>query len=142
MPNDYVQRWHMAKMVVNYAVNVLKRELPKKLPKTCKWKDGRNAWESQEIKQYAEQACALGLMWIDMQYFQPSKLVSRAQFGTILWRLLWWKIVSNPYYEGHLNKLKRWWIMTQIERPEEKIEVRKWAWLMFMRSEKYFNKKN
>jgi hypothetical protein len=28
--------------------------------------------------------------------------------------------------------------MTQIDRPEERIEVRKWAWLMFMRSEKYF----
>ena len=27
-----------------------------------KWKDGRNAWESQEIKEYAEKACALGLM--------------------------------------------------------------------------------
>jgi hypothetical protein len=28
--------------------------------------------------------------------------------------------------------------MTQIESPEERMEVRKWAWLMFMRSEKYF----
>ena len=28
--------------------------------------------------------------------------------------------------------------MTQIDRPEERIEIRKWAWLMFMRSEKYF----
>ena len=52
----------MAKMVVNYALNVLHRKLPEKLPKQCKWKDGRNAWESQEIKEYAEKACALGLM--------------------------------------------------------------------------------
>ena len=28
--------------------------------------------------------------------------------------------------------------MTQIENPEDRIEIRKWAWLMFMRSEKYF----
>jgi hypothetical protein len=27
--------------------------------------------------------------------------------------------------------------MTQIENPEDRIEIRKWAWLMFMRSEKY-----
>ena len=52
----------MAKMVVNYALNVLNRKLPTKMPKQCKWKDGRNAWESQEIKEYAEKACALGLM--------------------------------------------------------------------------------
>jgi hypothetical protein len=32
--------------------------------------------------------------------------------------------------------------MTQIDKPEERIEVRKWAWLMFMRSEKYFKVKN
>jgi hypothetical protein len=31
--------------------------------------------------------------------------------------------------------------MTQIENPEDRIEIRKWAWLMFMRSEKYFKVK-
>ena len=46
-------------MVVNYALNVLNRKLPSKTPKYCKWKDGKNAWESQEIKDYAEKACAL-----------------------------------------------------------------------------------
>ncbi len=138
MPDAYVIRWHMAKMVVNYALNVLHRKLPAKMPKQCKWKDGRNAWESQEIKEYAEKACALWLMWIDMEYFQPNKLVTRAQFWTIFGRLLWWKIVSKPYYAGHLARLRKRWIMTQIDRPEERIEVRKWAWLMFMRSEKYF----
>jgi hypothetical protein len=49
----------MAKMVVNYSLNVLHRELPKKLPKHCKWKDSADSWESQEIKDYAEKACAL-----------------------------------------------------------------------------------
>ena len=137
-PDEYVQRWHMAKMVVNYALNVLHRKLPAKMPKQCKWKDGRNAWESEEIKGYAEKACALWLMWIDMEYFQPYKLVTRAQFWTIFGRLLWWKIPATPYYAGHLARLKEEWIMTQIENPEERIEIRKWAWLMFMRSEKYF----
>ena len=27
--------------------------------------------------------------------------------------------------------------MIQIENPENRIEIRKWAWLMFMRMEKY-----
>ena len=141
MPDEYVQRWHMAKMVVNYALNVLHRKLPEKLPKQCKWKDWKNAWESKEIKDYAEKACALWLMWIDMEYFQPYKLVTRAQFWTIFGRLLWWKLVSKPYYAEHLARLKKRWIMTQIDRPEERIEIRKRAWLMFMRSEKYFKVK-
>jgi hypothetical protein len=49
----------MAKMVVNYALNVLHRKLPEEMPKECRWLDGKNAWESQEIKDYAEKACAL-----------------------------------------------------------------------------------
>ena len=140
-PDEYVQRWHMAKMVVNYALNVLHRKLPEKTPKECRWLDGKSAWESQEIKDYAVKACALWLMWIDMKYFQPYKLVTRAQFGTIIWRLLWWKLVSNPYYARHLSRLKENWIMTQIDNPEDRIEIRKRAWLMFMRSEKYFKVK-
>ncbi len=137
MPDDYVQRWHMAKMVVNYALNVLHRKLPEKLPRECRWLDWRNAWESQEIKDYAEKACALWIMWIDMKYFQPKKYVTRAQFWTIIWRLMWWKLTSKPYYAWHLSRLKERWIMTQIENPENRIEIRKWAWLMFMRMEKY-----
>ena len=137
-PDEYVIRWHMAKMVVNYAVNVLWWKLPEKLPKQCKWNDWVDAWESQEIKDYAEKACALWLMWIDMNYFQPNKYVTRAQFWTIFGRLLRWKLPSTPYYAAHLARLKEWWIMTQIDHPEDRIEIRKWAWLMFMRSEKYF----
>ena len=137
MPDEYVQRWHMAKMVVNYALNVLHWKLPEKLPKQCKWMDWPNAWESQEIKDYAEKACALWIMWIDMKYFQPKKYVTRAQFGTIIGRLLRWKLASKPYYVAHLRRLKERWIMTQIENPENRIEIRKWAWLMFMRMEKY-----
>jgi hypothetical protein len=81
------------------------------------------------------------LMWIDMDYFQPYKYVTRAQFWTIFGRLLRWKLPSTPYYAAHLARLKEEWIMTQIENPEDRIEIRKWAWLMFMRSEKYFKVK-
>ena len=139
MPDDYVQRWHMAKMVVNYSLNVLHRKLPEKIPDYCKWNNAVDSFESQEIKEYAEKACALWLMWIDMNYFQPNKYVTRAQFWTIFGRLLRWKLPSTPYYAEHLARLKKEWIMTQIENPEDRIEIRKWAWLMFMRSEKYFN---
>ena len=47
----------MAKMVTNFAVNVLGREIPSKIPAECSWKN--TDWESEEIKDYAEKSCAL-----------------------------------------------------------------------------------
>ena len=95
-------------MVVNYALNVLGRTLPEKVPSTCSRKDGNNARESEEIKDYAVKSCSLGLMGIDMEYFQPNALVSRAQFGTILSRLLRQNTYAggSPYYAKHLQALK------------------------------------
>jgi hypothetical protein len=49
----------MAKMVVNYSLNVLHRKLPEKIPDYCKWNNAVDSFESQEIKEYAEKACAL-----------------------------------------------------------------------------------
>ena len=83
-PEGVVTRWHLAKMVVNYAINVLWKELPEKVPSECRWDDWRGEWESQEIKDYAVKACSLGLMWLDMNKFQPRLNVTRAQFGTII----------------------------------------------------------
>jgi hypothetical protein len=50
----------MAKMVVNYVQNVLGREVPTVIPPQCHWTD--TDWENEEIKSYAEKACALGIM--------------------------------------------------------------------------------
>ena len=136
MPDGVVKRWHLAKMVVNYATNVLWREIPEKIPSECRWNDWRKDWESEEIKNYAVKSCALWLMWLDMPKFLPNLDVTRAQFGTIMSRLLWWKKYAwwTPYYRKHLNALKENWIMTQIENPERRVELRQWVWLMLMRS--------
>ena len=136
MPDWVVKRWHLAKMVVNYAVNVLWYTLPEKIPVECSWNDWKTDWESDEIKDYAKKACALWLMWIDMPKFIPNMEVTRAQFGTIMSRLLWWKEYAwwTPYYRKHLNALKENNIMTQIENPEKRTELRQWVWLMLMRS--------
>ena len=138
----------MAKMVVNYAINVLWRELPKQTPEQCYWWDDEEAWESEEMKEYAKKACALWIMGIDMENFEPMRYVTRSQFWTILSRILWWEHYNvhhtkdSPYYVQHLNALKKSWIMTQIDNPEERIELREWVWVMLMRSEKYVNEEN
>jgi hypothetical protein len=61
-PEGIVTRGHLAKMVVNYATNVLGQQIPGKIPSECRWSDGKKDWESDEIKDYAVKACALGLM--------------------------------------------------------------------------------
>ena len=136
MPEGVVTRGHLAKMVVNYATNVLWQKLPEKVPSECRWKDWAKAWESDEIKDYAVKACSLWLMWLDMDKFQPGLRVTRAQFGTIMSRLLWWKKYAwgTPYYRKHLNALKASNIMTQIWNPEWRVELRQWVWLMLMRA--------
>ena len=76
-----------------------------------------------------------------MKDFMPNKILDRAEFGTILSRLLWWDkydvvdaTKTNLYYKRHLEALNEKKIMTQIDNPEDKKELRKWAWLMLMRS--------
>ena len=135
-PDWPVTRGHLAKMVVNYVTNVLWQEIPEKIPSECRWNDWRWDWESEEIKDYAVKSCALWLMWLDMDKFLPNMQVTRAQFGTIMSRLLWWKKYAwwTPYYRKHLNALKENWIMTQIENPERRVELRQWVWVMLMRS--------
>ena len=140
-PDWTITRWYMAKLIVNYVTNVLWRETPLDTPTSCNWTD--NDWESSEIKFYAEKACALWVMWIKMEKFQPNKIVSRAEFGTLLSRILWWNKydVENPtrynlYYIKHLNELKKNGIMIQIENPLMRNELRKWIWVMLRRTQK------
>ena len=140
-PDGYVTRWAMAEMVVKFSEKILKKEIPVIVPEQCAWWDAESEWKIPETKIYAKKACALWVMWIRMKDFMPNKILDRAEFGTILSRLLWWgkyDVVNatkkNPYYTKHLEALSRIKIMTEIENPEKKKELRKWAWLMLMRS--------
>jgi hypothetical protein len=152
----------MAKMIVNYATNVLnssslrganaesdeanqttdeaqttdKEWIASALPRNdnCVFADISN--ESEELQTYIIQACQLGIMGQDMENFLPNEVVTRAQFGTILSRLLFGTLYNDgvPYYANHLQALKENGIMTQIDTPEERIELRQWVRLMLMRS--------
>ena len=71
------------------------------------------------MKVYIKTACQLGLMGIGTTHFNPNDEISRAQFGTILSRLIWGTKYNNGsnYYANHLNALKLAGIMTQISNP-------------------------
>jgi hypothetical protein len=122
-------------------VNVLWKPVPKEIPERCDFIDREKDRESEEIQKYAKMACALWVMGINMKSFNPNVIVTRDQFGTILSRVLWWREYNildtnnHPYYEEHLKALKKNWIMTQIENPTDRIEIRKWIWIMLKRSQ-------
>jgi hypothetical protein len=111
------------------------------------WNDDESLWDSDEIKDYATKACALWIMWVNMKnnQFKPNDVVSRAEFGTVLSRVLWWEKYNvskaskdTPYYILHLSALKTEWIMMQIDNPMNVRELRKWIWLMLSRSSKIY----
>jgi hypothetical protein len=64
--------------------------------------------------------------------------VTRAQFGTILSRVLWGQIYSawigRPYFERHLEALKAYGIMKKIVNPEFTKETRGNIMLMLTRA--------
>lgn len=140
--NGKLLRSHMAKMMSEYAMNVLK-----KVPdptKTCLFVDMDN--QSNEMQTYAILACQLWLMWYESDgqtqssMFNPSQIVDRAQFGTILSRLLRWDTHNGweTYYQNHLQALQQAWIMTKIDAPF----ARELRWRVMLMMQRIFEKES
>ena len=131
-------RKDMAKMIANFAVHVLKKQIGTGTTK-CSFSDMRE--ETTETQNYAISACRLGLMWYTSngmtikKTFDANQSVDRAQFGTILSRLL--RGTKNngwiKYYEKHLATLKSAGIMTKIDTPAQK-EMRGRVMVMMQRA--------
>ena len=107
----------MAKMISNYAINVLK--LKPDTTKKCKFADVTDERDKQ-YDYWVTHACQLWIMWIwndgkiDSK-FNPDWTLNKAQLVTILSRILnkaKWKVISNgePYYKTHLDYLTSIWV--------------------------------
>ena len=125
-------RSHMAKMMVNYAKNVLGKTPDTSL--SCNFTD--IADQSTELRGYIKEACQMGLMGQGITAFSPNATVTRAQFGTVLSRALWDDMYNDgdPYYIYHLQTLQEAEIMTNISTPNAS-EVRGYVMLMMMRAQ-------
>ncbi|MEI6672486.1 MAG: S-layer homology domain-containing protein [bacterium] len=125
-------RSHMAKMMVNYAVEV--KGLTPDTTKTCEFTDVAN--QTDELQGYITKACQLGLMGVGITAFNPNGVVTRAQFGTVLDRVLNGATNdgSDPYYTAHLNALKDAGVMNNISNPNAP-EVRGYVMLMMKRAD-------
>lgn len=136
-PEEELLRWQMAKILVNYAINVLWKEITS-IPSYCSWDDDEE-WPNEEIKSYWKKACALWIMGVNVKSFNPMWKVSRAQFWTALSRLLWWdknNATWDNYYEWHLSALKWNGYLDNITSPKERTEKRQWVWVILERTTK------
>ena len=148
----YLRRDHLAKILTQYSINVLDLE-PELWKAWCNDFDDI-ANESAEMKYFIKTSCELWLMWLQSDWktpkksFEPTKYVTRAEFGTTLSRLIYegkYNLASeaeNTYpgawYSKHLQALKKAEIMNEIEgdRPQH-IELRWYVMLMVMRYGKW-----
>ena len=131
----WLTRQAMAKMIVNFSKNILnKTQIRVNDEADCKFEDEKDI--TKELVSSVKEACELWLMGQWVKKFEPKETLSKAQFWTILSRVLWWDTYDwwTPYYLKHLNALKEAWIMNNIDNPEEK-EVRWNVMIMFMRWE-------
>ena len=108
-----ITRIELSKMISNYAINVLNKKVD--TSKKCQFIDVSDRLNIQ-YDLWVTKACQLWLMWQWISKFKPNDNVTRAEFWTILSRLLWWAEYNwwKPYYLKHINQLNIRWIMTNI----------------------------
>ncbi len=129
-------RSHMAKMMVAYA-----KELGKTADTSVSVNFTDVAGQSAELQTAMTEAAQMGLMGLNADgsvatKFNPTGVVTRAQFGTVLSRVLYGDANngSTPYYKAHLDALKAAGVMTKIDTPNAN-EVRGYVMLMMQRAD-------
>ena len=125
-----LNRIAMAKMLSNYAINILWKKPD--INKKCSFPDVSEKLNS-DYNDWVTLACQLGIMWVWIDKFRPYDPVNRGEFGTSLSRMLFgladW---TDNYYSTHLKELKKRWIISNDNPYLE--ELRWYVMLMLMRS--------
>jgi len=127
-----ITREELSKMIRNYAINVFWKTMDTTKP--CLFSDSNI---NPDLVQFVTESCQLWLMGQWITSFKPKDFVTRAEFWTVLSRILWWNKYEwwLTYYENHLKALRSVWIMNNISSPIER-ETRWYVMLMLMRSTK------
>ena len=128
-------RIQMAKMLSNYAINVLWYK-----PDVSKWAVNFNDVTEEMDKKYdnwVTMAYRLGIMWINMpnNNFRPNDIVTRAEFVAAFSRMLYWTSdgkyeSTKKYYTYHMDKLEEEWIITNTN-PD--IEEKRWYVMIMLK---------
>ena len=126
-------RIQMAKMLSNYAINVLWME-----PDASKWTINFIDVTEKQNSNYGNAvtlAYQLWIMWQNMKNnkFRPNDKVTRAEFATALSRMLYGIDDGNDkYYTTHIKKLKENWIISNDD--PNLFEYRGYVMTMLMRA--------
>ena len=153
--NWNITRAAMAKMISNFAKNALGVEPD--VTRSCSFPDVPTSLD-REFGNWITEACQLWIMWVWISNFKPYETVLRAEFWTILSRLIFWNKDWDPYYQPHLNALKsaniikdwdpfkiekRWNVLLMLMRSAQKIWVSDWSYSkdILLPSETYTAKK-
>ena len=135
--NSQLTRIAMAKMLSNYAINVLWKQ-----PDASKWIIKFNDVTNKQNSDYDNAVTLAYQLWIMGQNmknnnFRPKDTVTRAEFATALSRMIYntedgkW---NTKYYEPHMAKLYEEWI---INKKDPTMKEKRWyVMLMLMRSVK------
>ena len=122
----------MAKMLSQYAINVLGQapDTSKVVPTFSDVDEQLNA----DYNNWVTLAYQLGIMWIGIENYRPFDLVTRAEFGTALSRMLYGLADGqwDEWYSTHLSKLMNEEIIT-VDTPNLQ-ELRGYVMIMLMRS--------
>ena len=137
--NGQLTRIAMAKMISNFAINVL--WLQPDTSKDCSFWDVSSSLDV-DYNYGVTQACQLWLMWIWNDWkksdkFDPYTTVTRAQFATAFSRALSqanWKVIENwnPYYSTHLAYLQSEWIIKDTSTPSPTNVEKRWNVMIMM----------
>ena len=128
---DLITRVELAKAVVAWADD---QGMTPDTSKACAFTDTSSL--DNDSATAVVKACQLGIMWQWVTQFRPYENISKAEFWTLLSRMLrgsqyeWW----TPYYANHLNALKAAGIMNQIANAETTIMLKKDIFILLMRA--------
>ena len=145
--NGSLTRIAMAKMVSNFAINVL--WLQPDTSKNCSFSDVPKSLDA-DYNYGVTQACQLWLMWMWSNWkksdkFDPYGTVTRGQFGTAFSRALSKANGENvsewtPYYKSHLEYLNRKGIINNVNSPSSNSYEKRWnVMIMMNRYDKWGN---
>ena len=117
-------RSELAKMMVTFGTKLMWKIITPNPSCTIDSFKDANQFDSEERK-FIKQACDLQIMWWKndkkslIEYFNPHKVVSRAEFGTVLSRFLYgdahnWDTSSDWRFKAHLQALNTDKIMKKM----------------------------
>ena len=129
-------RIQMAKMLSQYAMNVLDQE-PDMSRWFMKFRDVTNKMNA-EYDNAVTLSYQLWIMWINMpnNEFRPNDIVTRWEFATALSRMMYWTSdgiykQTAKYYTLHIQKLEQEKILTKVD--PTMTELRWYVMIMLMR---------